>query len=133
MEDMASIFAGCRTIAVVGMSNNPAMASHDVARYLMDFYQVIPVNPNFESLLGLTCYPDLQSIPVPVDMVDMFQRSENIPPFVQPAIDIGAIVFWMQLGISNAAAAATLRAAGLTVVQNKCTLVEHRQLANLYN
>ena len=64
MEDMASIFAGCRTIAVVGMSNNPARASHDVARYLMDFYQVIPVNPNFESLLGLTCYPDLQSIPV---------------------------------------------------------------------
>jgi len=133
MEDMSNIFAECRTIAVVGMSDNPARASHEVASYLMDFYQVIPVNPNFESILGLTCYPDLQSIPVPVDMVDMFQRSENIPPFVQPAIDIGAKVFWMQLGVSNEAAAEQLRAAGLTVVQNKCTLVEHRRITHLAN
>lgn len=126
---MARIFAQTRTIAVVGMSDNPARASNDVARYLMNFYDVIPVNPNYQEILGLKCYPDLESIPVEVDMVDVFQRSENVMPFVEPAIAIGAKVFWMQLGIANAEAAQRLASAGMTVVQDRCTKIEHARLS----
>jgi len=127
--DIPQIFAETRTIAVVGMSDNPGKASNEVARYLMDYYEIIPVNPNHREILGRTCYPDLESIPVPVDMVDVFQRSENVMPFVEPAIAIGARVFWMQLGIENAEAAQRLEAAGIAVVQNRCTKIEHARLA----
>ena len=123
--DMTQIFENTKTIAIVGMSDNPARASNEVARYLMDFYEVIPVNPRHQEILGLKCYPDLASIPVKVDMVDVFQRSENVMPFVEPAIAIGAKVFWMQLGIENAEAAARLEEAGITVIQNRCTKIEH--------
>ena len=128
MLDLPEIFASTRTIAVVGMSDNPARASYEVARYLSDFYEVIPVNPNHRSIMGLTCYPDLASIPVPVDMVDLFQRSENVMAYVQPAIDIKVSVFWMQLGIENALASEQLTAAGITVVQDRCTKVYHAKI-----
>jgi uncharacterized protein len=128
MLDLPEIFASTRTIAVVGMSDNPARASYEVARYLSDFYEVIPVNPNHRSIMGLTCYPDLASIPVPVDMVDLFQRSENVMAYVQPAIDIKVSVFWMQLGIENALASEQLTAAGITVVQDRCTKVDHAKI-----
>lgn len=126
--DMTEIFRQTKTIAVVGMSDNPARASNDVGRYLMDYYEVIPVNPGYREILGLTCYPDLASIPVEVDMVDVFQRSENVPPFVEPAIAMGAKVFWMQLGIENADAARRLTAAGVTVIENRCAKIEHARL-----
>ena len=128
MLDLPEIFASTRTIAVAGMSDNPARASYEVARYLSDFYEVIPVNPNHRSIMGLTCYPDLASIPVPVDMVDLFQRSENVMAYVQPAIDIKVSVFWMQLGIENALASEQLTAAGITVVQDRCTKVDHAKI-----
>ena len=128
MLDLNGIFAATRTIAIVGMSDDPARASHEVGRYLMDFYQVIPVNPNHSTILGLTCYPDLASIPMAVDMVDLFQRSENVLPYVQPAIDIGVSVFWMQLGIRNAQASAQLMAACITVVEDRCTKIDHALL-----
>ncbi len=128
MLDLNGIFAATRTIAIVGMSDDPARASHEVGRYLMDFYQVIPVNPNHSTILGLTCYPDLASIPMAVDMVDLFQRSENVLPYVQPAIDIGVSVLWMQLGIRNAQASAQLMAAGITVVEDRCTKIDHARL-----
>ena len=128
MLDLNGIFAATRTIAIVGMSDDPARASHEVGRYLMDFYQVIPVNPNHSTILGLTCYPDLASIPMAVDMVDLFQRSENVLPYVQPAIDIVVSVFWMQLGIRNAQASAQLMAAGITVVEDRCTKIDHARL-----
>lgn len=128
MLDLPEIFASTRTIAVVGMSDNPARASYEVARYLSDFYEVIPVNPNHRSIMGLTCYPDLASIPVPVDMVDLFQRSENVMAYVQPAIDIKVSVFWMQLGIENVLASEQLTAAGITVVQDRCTKVDHAKI-----
>jgi len=128
MLDLPEIFASTRTIAVVGMSDKPARASYEVARYLSDFYEVIPVNPNHRSIMGLTCYPDLASIPVPVDMVDLFQRSENVMAYVQPAIDIKVSVFWMQLGIENALASEQLTAAGITVVQDRCTKVDHAKI-----
>ncbi|MEJ6683616.1 MAG: CoA-binding protein [SAR86 cluster bacterium] len=128
MLDLPEIFASTRTIAVVGMSDNPARASYEVARYLSEFYVVIPVNPNHRSIMGLTCYPDLASIPVQVDMVDLFQRSENVMAYVQPAIDIKVSVFWMQLGIENALAAEQLTAAGITVVQDRCTKIDHAKI-----
>jgi uncharacterized protein len=128
MLDLPEIFASTRTIAVVGMSDNPARASYEVARYLSEFYVVIPVNPNHRSIMGLTCYPDLASIPVQVNMVDLFQRSENVMAYVQPAIDIKVSVFWMQLGIENALAAEQLTAAGITVVQDRCTKIDHAKI-----
>ena len=126
--DMAKIFADTRTIAVVGMSDNPTKASNEVARYLMDFYEVIPVNPNHSEILGLQCYPNLESVPVQVDMVDVFQRSEHVMPYVAPAIAVGAKVFWMQLGIENGEAAQRLEDAGIVVVQNRCTKIEHARV-----
>jgi hypothetical protein len=126
--EIREILERTQTIAIVGMSDNPDKASHEVASYLMAYYTVILVNPNHRQILGMTCYPDLASIPVHVDMVDVFQRSENIPQFVEPAINIGARVFWMQLGITNPAAAKALEAAGIAVIQDRCTRIEHARI-----
>lgn len=126
--DTATILIETKTIAIVGMSDDPARASNSVGRYLMDYYEVIPVNPNHDEVLGKKCYPDLESIPVPVDMVDVFRRSDDVLPYVEPAIAIGVKVFWMQLGIENAEAARRLEAAGITVVQNRCAKVEHARM-----
>jgi predicted CoA-binding protein len=126
--DMKTIFATTRTIAIVGMSDNLERASNEVARYLSPHFKIIPVNPNHQEILGLHCYPDLASIEGPVDMIDVFQRSENVMPLVQPAIDMGARIFWMQLGISESNARRQLMTAGVTVVEDKCTKIEHARL-----
>jgi len=125
MNNIGTILKNTRTIAIVGLSDNPARASYEVARYLMPHYQIIPVNPNHQSILGLDCYPDLEAIPGSVDMVDVFQRSENVMPFVEPAIAIGAKCFWMQLDIRNLNARNRLEAEGIIVVEDKCTKIEH--------
>ncbi|MEE9198761.1 MAG: CoA-binding protein [Dehalococcoidia bacterium] len=119
-----------RTIAVVGLSPKPDRDSHRVASYLQDHgYRIIPVNPKAQEVLGERCYPDLKSIPEPVDVVDIFRRPEEVPPIVDQAIDIGAAAVWMQLGIVNEEAAAKAREAGLAVVMDRCMLVEHQLLA----
>lgn len=128
MPSFAEIFANTKTIAIVGLSTNPARASYGVAQALMPYFEVIPVNPAYDEVLGLRCYPDLQSVPQTIDMVDVFQRSENVMPFVKPAIDLGVKCFWMQLGIANAEARAQLEAAGITVVENYCTKIEYARL-----
>lgn len=128
MSDFKTIFEQTKTIAIVGLSANTSRASNEVAQYLMPHFEVIPVNPNYDEVLGLKCYPDLQSIPVAVDMVDVFQRSENVHPYVQPAIDIGAKCFWMQLGIESAEARAQLEAAGIAVIEDRCTKIEFARL-----
>lgn len=125
LDELAGIFRQTRTIAIVGLSANPSRASHEVARYLADYFTIIPVNPNYDEVLGLKCYPDLEAVPEPIDMIDVFQRSEQVSAFVDPAIAVGARCFWMQLGISHGPSAAQLEASGLTVVQDKCTKVEH--------
>ncbi|MBS04728.1 MAG: CoA-binding protein [Gammaproteobacteria bacterium] len=118
-----------RTIAMVGLSGNWYRPSYFAAKYLLDRgYRVIPVNPNYEEILGQKVYPDLQSIPEPVDVVDLFQRAEAVPQYVQPAIDIGAKVLWLQLGIVNDEAAAQASAAGLTVIQDRCMKIEYARL-----
>lgn len=122
------IMAEAKTIAVVGFSSKPAKAGYYVPAYLKEQgYRIIPVNPNLETGLGETAVPALSNIKETVDLVLIFQRSENVPPFVDQAIEIGAKAIWMQLGIANEAAASKASAAGLDVVQNACMLVEHRR------
>lgn len=128
MATVKELLQNTQSIAVIGLSDNPMRASYEVAEYLQQFYDIYPVNPNVSSVLGLTSYPDLASIPVDIDMVDVFQRSENVMQFVAPAIDKGVQSFWMQLGISNAEARAQLESAGISVVEDLCTKVEHARL-----
>lgn len=117
-----------RTIAVVGHSSRPSRAGYYVPAYLQQHgYRIIPVNPNLDSVLGEQAYPDLHAVPEPVDLVLIFQRSENVPPFVDAALAIGAPAVWLQLGITHEDSAEKARTAGLTVVQNACMLVEHRR------
>lgn len=128
MEDsIVKILNETRTIAVVGFSRRQSRAGYYVPAYLQgQGYRVIPVNPYLDQALGETAYPDLLAIPDDIDLVLIFQRSENVPPFVDQAIAIGAKAVWMQQGITNAAAAAKAREAGLDVVQDACMMVEHR-------
>ena len=117
-----------RTIAVVGLSPNPERPSHYVARYLQQQgYRIVPVNPLVHKVLGERSYPDMKSVPVPVDMVDIFRRSELVSPVVDEAIDIGARYIWMQDGVVDEEAAARARDAGLSVVMDNCTLRQHRR------
>ena len=119
-----------KTIAVVGLSPKENRPSNQVARYLIEAgYNIIPVNPGQSEILEKACYPDLESIPEHVDIVDIFRRTEDIPPIVDGAITIGAKVVWMQLGIVNEEAAAAARKAGLTVIMDRCLKVDHMNLA----
>jgi len=125
---IAKILQTAKTIAVVGFSSNSARAGYYVPAYMKaQGYRIIPVNPHLSEGLGEPAYADLTDIPQPVDLVLLFQRSENVPPFVDKAIQIGAKAVWMQLGIANAAAARAARDAGLDVVQDACMMVEHRR------
>ena len=118
-----------KTIAVVGLSPDPAKASHGVGRYLLSQgYEVIPVNPNADEVLGLKSYPDVPSIGRPVDVVDIFRPSEAVLPIVAQAIAAGAKVIWMQEGIFHAEAERQAKAAGLQVVMNRCMMKEHYRL-----
>lgn len=124
------ILSETKTIAVVGFSSKNYKAGYYVAAYLQEAgYKIIPVNPNLQKGLGETVYPDLRSIPEPVDLVLIFQRSENVPPFVDDAIAIGAKAVWLQLGIVHDTAVSKAAAAGLDTVQNACMLVEHGRWA----
>ena len=116
-------------IAVVGLSPKPHRPSHQVSRYLMEAgYTIIPVNPGQDSILGLPCYPNLRAIPSPVDTVDIFRRQEEVLPIVEDAIAIGAKYIWMQEGIVNEEAAARAETAGLVVVMDRCTMIDHMNL-----
>jgi uncharacterized protein len=123
------ILESCHTIAVVGISGDQNRPSHRVGKYLQSRgYNIIPVNPNEKKILGEICYPDLKSIPVKVDVVDIFRRPEDVPVIVDQAIDIGAGSVWMQEGISHEQAAVKARQAGLRVVQDRCMLKEYNKL-----
>jgi predicted CoA-binding protein len=118
-----------RTVAVVGLSTDPSKDSRTVAAYLKDKgYRIMPVNPSADEIMGEKSYPDLASIPEPVDVVDVFMRSERVPEIADQAIAIGAKVLWLQLGITNEEASRKARDAGLTVVQDRCIFVEHSRL-----
>lgn len=134
LDDLPAIkklLATARTIAVVGLSPKESRPSNMVARYLIEAgYTIIPVNPGQEEILGLNCYPDLGSIPVPVDIVDIFRRSEDVPPIVAESIAIGAKAVWMQEGVVHAEAARTAQAAGLLVVMDRCLKTVHHGLGH---
>ena len=117
------------TIAVVGLSPNPERDSHRVAKYMKEHgYKIIPVNPTATEILGERCYPDLASVPEPVQIVDIFRRAEDVPPVVEQAIKIKARVVWMQEGIVSEIAAALSREAGLSVVMDRCIRKVHEEL-----
>jgi len=127
-DTVAQILRGAKTIAVVGLSSNPSRASNEVAAYLKSAgYRIIPVNPNETEVLGEKAYARLEDVPEPVDIVDVFRKSEDVGPVAESAIEIKAKVLWMQLGIENAEAAEKARKAGLAVVENACLLVEHKR------
>lgn len=129
MSVESDILKSSHVVAIVGLSSNPEKPSCRVADYLRNHgYKIIPVNPAEKELMGTTCYPDLTSIPEPVDVVDIFRRSEDTGPIVDEAIKIKARVVWMQEGVSNEAAAQKARQAGLKVVMNKCMKKEHTRL-----
>ena len=118
-----------RRVAMVGLSADWWRPSNFAGKYLLEHgFELIPVNPKYDEILGQTCYPDLGAIPHPVDIVNLFQRSERVPPFVDQAIEIGAKVIWMQLDVVNEAAAEKARAAGIEVVMDRCMKIEYARL-----
>ena len=123
---MKSLLQETKVIAVVGLSDKPSRPSYDVSRYMQAHgYKIIPVNPSCTEILGEKCYPDLKSIPVPVDMVNVFRKSEDCLPVAKEAVAIGAKSLWLQLGVINDEAHDFAQAHGLRVVMDKCLKIEH--------
>jgi len=129
MTHISELLKSSRTIAVVGLSGKRFRPSYGVAEYLQRAgYRIIPVNPQETEVLGEKCYPDLDSIPEPVDIVDIFRRSEYVPEIAEAAIRIHARAVWMQEGVVNEEAAQRAKEAGLQVVMDRCILKDHRRL-----
>jgi len=124
--DRLRILTRYKNIAMVGLSPNPYRPSHFAAIYMLaEGYNIIPVNPMAAEILGRKSYASLKDIPGPVEVVDLFRKSADVPPLVDEAIEIGAKVIWMQLGVINEEAAAKAQAAGLEVVMDRCVKIEH--------
>jgi len=122
------ILKKARTIAVVGLSPDPRRPSHGVARYLQRAgYRIIPVNPNVDQVLGERAYGSLREVSEPVDVVDVFRRSEFVGPIVDDAIAMRARALWLQDGVVDELAAQRARAAGLDVVMDDCMMRRHAQ------
>ena len=127
-EAIQACLSGSR-IAVVGLSSNPARPSYGVAAYLLQAgFDVIPVNPREEAVLGLRCYPDLASVPGTIDLVDVFRQSDAVLAIAESAIAVGAKGLWLQLGVFHPAALRLAKDAGLHCVANICTKIEHARL-----
>ena len=129
IKDLRRILTDYKRVAMVGLSDDWSRPSNFAGKYLLDHgFEVIPVNPKYDEILGQKCYGDLQDIPLPVDIVDLFQRTERVPPFVDQAIEIGVKVVWMQLGIIHQEAAQKALDAGLEVVMDRCMKIEYARL-----
>lgn len=132
MTDIATlrrILGTCRTLAVVGLSADWFRPSFFAAKYMQEHgYRIVPVNPKYPEILGERCYPSLRDIPHPVDMVDVFRRTEDVVPIARDAVAIGARCLWQQLGVVNTEADAIARAAGLDSVTDRCVKIEHARL-----
>jgi predicted CoA-binding protein len=128
-EGIREVLTETKTIALVGASTNPDRASHAVMHYMMDRgYKVIPVNPNEKEILGQKVYASLKDIPEPVDMVDIFRKSEDAGPLCDEAIAIGAKSVWLQLRVINEEGAARAEAAGLKVIMDRCPAIDMPRL-----
>jgi predicted CoA-binding protein len=130
-DEIREILTQPMTVAVVGCSPDPTRDSHKVARALQTMgHRVIPVNPQARDIFGLRCYGSLRHVDVPITMVDVFRRSELVPAIVDDAIAVAARIVWLQLGVVHEEAAARARAAGITVVMDRCPAVEYRRLVS---
>jgi len=128
-DTIRELLSSAHTIAVVGLSDKKYRPSYGVARYMQSAgYRIVPVNPKVSEVLGEKGYPDLESVPKGVDIVDIFRRSEFVPDIVEAAIRIGAKAVWMQEGVVHEEAAERARAAGLVVIMDRCLLKEHMRL-----
>ena len=135
-DDIATlrrILRECRTIAVVGLSAEWHRPSYFAAKYMQQHgYLIVPVNPRYAAnggaVLGERCYASLADIPHPVDMVDVFRRTEDVLPIARQALEIGAKCLWQQIGVMNLEADALVRAAGLAAVMDRCVKIEHARL-----
>ena len=129
MTNIPELLKKSRTIAVVGLPNKRTRASYGVSEYMQHAgYKIIPVNPQESEVLGEKSYATLEEVPVPIDIVDVFRRSEFVPEIVDSAIRLGAKAVWMQEGVVDEAAAEKARQAGLAVVMDRCILKEHMRM-----
>jgi len=129
--EIRDVLSRARTVAIVGLSDKPERDSNEVARYLQSKgYRVVPVNPAVAEVLGERSYPSVTAIPreIRIDIVDVFRRSDQVPPIAQEAIRRGVRVLWMQLGVDNAEAASLVREAGGIAFENLCIMTQHRRL-----
>ena len=127
MRTPREILASARVIAVVGCSDESWRDSNRIALYLQrQGYRVYPVNPTIETAIGEKCYPDLKSLPEPVDIVNVFRHPRFVPAVIEDAIEVGALVVWLQLGVGNPEAEMRAADAGLDVVSERCIMVDHR-------
>ena len=125
-DAIAELLQSARKIAVVGLSSSPLRPSHGVAAYMQsNGYQIIPVNPEISNVLGEKAYPSLLDIPEKIDIVNIFRRSEHVPPIVDQAIQLKVAAIWMQEGVVHDQAAEKARRAGIFVVMDRCILKEH--------
>jgi predicted CoA-binding protein len=128
-SEVREILERSKTVAVVGISHKEERDSHKVAKYLKEHgYTMIPVNPKYKEVLGVSCYPNLEAVGKHIDIVDIFRNVDAIPAIVDEAIKVGADCVWMQLGLVHNEAAEKARKAGLRVVMNKCTKIEHTRM-----
>jgi predicted CoA-binding protein len=129
ISSLRRILRVTRTVAVVGLSAEWHRPSHFVAKYLQQHgYRVIPVNPRYPEILGERCYASLTDIAEPVDMVDVFRRTEDVLPIARQAVEIGAKCLWQQIGVKNVEADRLAREAGLDSVMDRCVKIEHARL-----
>ena len=123
------VLASCKTIAVVGLSDKPQKPSHRIAEYLQGAgYRIVPINPNLNEVLGEKAYPDLNSVPFPVDLVDVFRKQEDINAVVTEALAINPQAIWLQLGLEYAGAKDQLENQDINLIENCCMMVEHKRL-----
>ena len=129
INTLRRILRESRVIAVVGLSADWFRPSYFAAKYMQEHgYRVIPVNPKYDSILGEKCYRSLRDVPEPIDIVDVFRKTQDVPPIADDAIAIRAKVLWQQLGVRNESAAAKARAAGMDAVMDRCVKIEHGRL-----
>jgi predicted CoA-binding protein len=132
MDDIVTlrhVLRESRTLAIVGLSADWYRPSYFAAKYMQEKgYRIIPVNPKYPEILGEKCYPDLQSIPVRVDLVDVFRKPADCVPIAEAAVAIGAKFLWLQIGVVNEAAKEIAERAGLTVIMDRCVKIEFARL-----
>ena len=123
------ILRSARTIAVVGLSAEWHRPSFFAAKYMQEHgYRIVPVNPRYPEILGERCHASLETVDVPIDIVDVFRRTEDVLPIARQAIAIGAKCLWQQIGVKNVEAARLASEAGLDVVMDRCVKIEHARL-----